>query len=102
MNSTFRNTASIVVLVLLLMGSLYAISDATSQAATFSKYYNWLVFFNAIALVALLRSKTSSVGSPEGRSIESSRPLRWNGSPMLSHGASVSSRLDARSTPSVV
>ncbi len=54
MNSTFRNSASIVVLVLLLMGSLYAISDATSQAATFSKYYNWLVFFNAIALVVLL------------------------------------------------
>ncbi len=54
MNSTFRNTASILALVLLLMGSLYAISDATSQAAAFSKYYNWLIFFNAIGLVALL------------------------------------------------
>ncbi len=54
MNSTFRNTASILALVLLLMGSLYAISDATSQAATFGKYYNWLIFFNAIGLVALL------------------------------------------------
>ena len=54
MNSTFRNTASILALVLLLMGSLYAISDATSQAAAFGKYYNWLIFFNAIGLVALL------------------------------------------------
>ena len=54
MNSTFRNTASIVVLVLLLVGSLYTISDATSHSATFGKYYNWLVFFNALGLVALL------------------------------------------------
>ena len=54
MNSTFRNTASILALVVLLMASLYAISDATSQAATFGKYYNWLIFFNAIGLVALL------------------------------------------------
>ena len=54
MNSTFRNTVSIVVLVLLLMGSLYMISDATSHSATFGKYYNWLVFFNALGLVALL------------------------------------------------
>ncbi len=54
MNSTFRNTASIVALVLLLMFSLYAISDATSNSATFGKYYNWLVFFNAIGLVGLL------------------------------------------------
>ena len=54
MNSTFRNSASILALVILLMASLYAISDATSQAATFGKYYNWLIFFNAIGLVALL------------------------------------------------
>ena len=54
MNSTFRNTVSVVVLVLLLMGSLYTISDATSHSATFGKYYNWLVFFNALGLVALL------------------------------------------------
>jgi nitrogen fixation/metabolism regulation signal transduction histidine kinase len=54
MNSAFRNIASIVALVLLLMVSLYTISDATSPAATFGKYYNWLVFFNALALVALL------------------------------------------------
>ncbi|MCP4767769.1 MAG: HAMP domain-containing protein [Gammaproteobacteria bacterium] len=54
MNSTFRNTASIIALVLLLMVSLYAISDATSHSATFGKYYNWLLFFNAIGLVALL------------------------------------------------
>jgi nitrogen fixation/metabolism regulation signal transduction histidine kinase len=54
MNNTFRNTASIVVLLLLLMVSLYTIGEATSQAATFGKYYNWLVFFNAIGLVVLL------------------------------------------------
>ncbi len=54
MNSTFRNTASILALVVLLMVSLYTIGDATSQAATFGKYYNWLVFFNAIGVVALL------------------------------------------------
>ncbi len=54
MNSTFRNTASIVALVLLLMFSLYAISDATSNSATFGKYYNWLIFFNAVGLVGLL------------------------------------------------
>ncbi len=54
MNSTFRNTASIVVLVVLLMVSLYTIGDATSHSATFGKYYNWLVFFNAMGLVVLL------------------------------------------------
>ena len=54
MNSTFRNTASIVVLVLLLIVSLYTISDATSNSAIFGKYYNWLVFFNALGLVVLL------------------------------------------------
>ena len=51
MNSTFRNTASIIALVLLLMVSLYTLSDATSHSATFGKYYNWLLFFNAIGLV---------------------------------------------------
>ncbi len=54
MNSAFRNTASIVTLLLLLMVSLYMISDATSHSASFGKYYNWLVFFNAVGLVALL------------------------------------------------
>jgi nitrogen fixation/metabolism regulation signal transduction histidine kinase len=54
MNNTFRNTASIVLLVLLLMVSLYTISDATSHSAIFGKYYNWLVFFNAVGLVVLL------------------------------------------------
>ncbi len=54
MNRTFRNTASIVALVVLLMVSLYTISDATSESATFGKYYNWLVFFNAVGLVVLL------------------------------------------------
>ena len=54
MNSAFRNTASIVALVVLLMVSLYTISDATSHSAFFGRYYNWLLFFNAIGLVALL------------------------------------------------
>jgi len=54
MNSTFRNTASIVALLVLLMVSLYTISDATSHSASFGKYYNWLVFFNALGLVVLL------------------------------------------------
>ncbi len=54
MNSTFRNTASMAALVVLLMVSLYTISDATSNSATFGKYYNWLVFFNAVGLVVLL------------------------------------------------
>ena len=53
MNSTFRNTASIIALVVLLMVSLYTISDATSHSATFGKYYNWLLFFNAIGMIAL-------------------------------------------------
>ena len=54
MNSTFRNTASIMALVLLLMFSLYTISDATSNSATFGRYYTWLVFFNAVGVVVLL------------------------------------------------
>jgi PAS domain S-box-containing protein len=54
MNSTFRNTASIIALVVLLLVSLYTISDATSHSATFGKYYNWLLFFNAIGMIALL------------------------------------------------
>ena len=54
MNSTVRNTISILALVLLLMVSLYTISDATSNSATFGRYYNWLVGFYAIGLVSLL------------------------------------------------
>lgn len=54
MNSAVRNSVSILALVILLVVSLYTISDATSNAASFGKYYNWLVFFNAIGLVALI------------------------------------------------
>ena len=54
MNSTFRNTASILALVVLLLVSLYTIGDATSHSSAFGKYYNWLVFFNALGLVVLL------------------------------------------------
>lgn len=54
MNSVFRNSAPIIALVILLLVSLYSISDATSNSATFGKYYNILVFFNAVGLIALL------------------------------------------------
>jgi nitrogen fixation/metabolism regulation signal transduction histidine kinase len=54
MNSAFRNAASIIALLLLLIVSLYTIGDATSHSATFSKYYNWLLAGNAIGLVVLL------------------------------------------------
>jgi len=54
MNKTLRNIASIIVLATLLLASLYLISDATSNSATFGKYYDWLVFFNAVGLIVLL------------------------------------------------
>jgi PAS domain S-box-containing protein len=54
MNSTIRNSASILALVILLVVSLYLISDATSNSASFGKYYNWLIFFNVIGLIGLL------------------------------------------------
>jgi PAS domain S-box-containing protein len=54
MNSTFRNSASILAVVILLMVSLYTISDATSNSATFGKYYNWLIFFNLMGLLVLM------------------------------------------------
>lgn len=54
MNSALRNSAPVIALVILLFVSLYSISDATSNSATFGKYYNVLVFFNAIGLVVLL------------------------------------------------
>ena len=54
MNSTIRNSASFLALVILLVVSFYLISDATSNSATFGKYYNWLIFFNVIGLISLL------------------------------------------------
>jgi PAS domain S-box-containing protein len=54
MNSTVRNSASILALVILLVVSLYAISDATSNSAIFGKYYDWLIFFNVIGLIGLM------------------------------------------------
>ena len=54
MSHTLRNTASILALAILLIVSLYSISDATSNSATFGKYYLWLIFFNAIGLIVLL------------------------------------------------
>jgi nitrogen fixation/metabolism regulation signal transduction histidine kinase len=53
-HSAIRNSLSILALVILLVVSLYAISDATSNSASFGKYYSWLVFFNAIGLIALI------------------------------------------------
>jgi nitrogen fixation/metabolism regulation signal transduction histidine kinase len=52
--SAIRNALSILALVILLLVSVYAISDATSNSADFGKYYNWLIFFNAIGLIALI------------------------------------------------
>ncbi|MCK4709756.1 MAG: HAMP domain-containing protein, partial [Gammaproteobacteria bacterium] len=54
MNSALRNSAPIIALVILLFVSLYSISDATSNSATFGKYYNLLVFFNTLGLIVLL------------------------------------------------
>jgi PAS domain S-box-containing protein len=54
MNSTIRNTVSILALIILLVVSFYSISDATSNSATFGKYYNWLIFSNVIGLISLL------------------------------------------------
>lgn len=53
-HSAVRNVLSILALVILLVVSLYAISDATSNSADFGKYYNWLIFFNAIGLISLI------------------------------------------------
>jgi len=54
MNSALRNSAPVIALIILLFVSLYSISDATSNSASFGKYYNLLVFFNAIGLIVLL------------------------------------------------
>jgi nitrogen fixation/metabolism regulation signal transduction histidine kinase len=54
MNSAFRNLASILALIVLLLVSLYTISDATSNSAIFGRYYYWLVLFYALGLIVLL------------------------------------------------
>ncbi|MCP3688201.1 MAG: HAMP domain-containing protein [Gammaproteobacteria bacterium] len=54
MNRTLRNVVSFLAMATLLLVSLYLISDATSNTATFGRYYIWLVFFNAAGLVVLL------------------------------------------------
>jgi len=54
MNRALRNSAPIIALLILLLVSLYSISDATSNSASFGKYYTWLVFFNAIGLIVLI------------------------------------------------
>ncbi len=52
--SALRNSAPVLALVVLLFVSLYLISDATSNSASFGKYYGLLMFFNAVGLVTLL------------------------------------------------
>ena len=54
LRSALRNTAPILALVVLLFVSLYLISDATSNSASFGRYYGLLMFFNAVGLVILL------------------------------------------------
>ena len=54
MNHFLRNSAPVLALLILLMVSLYSISDATSNSASFGKYYNVLIFFNALGLIVLL------------------------------------------------
>ena len=49
-----KNALPVVALVILLMVLLYSISDATSNSASFGKYYGWLMLLNAIGLVSLL------------------------------------------------
>ena len=54
MNRMLKNYAPIMALLVLLFVSLYSISDATSNSASFGKYYNLLVFFNALGLITLI------------------------------------------------
>ena len=54
MNRMLKNYAPIMALLILLFVSLYSISDATSNSASFGKYYNLLVFFNALGLITLI------------------------------------------------
>jgi PAS domain S-box-containing protein len=54
MNRMLKNYAPIIALLILLFVSLYSISDATSNSASFGKYYNLLVFFNAVGLITLI------------------------------------------------
>jgi len=54
LKKVLKNSAPIIALVILLFVSLYSISDATSNSASFEKYYTILVFFNSIGLITLL------------------------------------------------
>ena len=54
LNRFLRNSAPVLALLILLLVSLYSISDATSNSASFGKYYNVLIFFNALGLIVLL------------------------------------------------
>ena len=54
MNRMLKNYTPIIALLVLLFVSLYSISDATSNSASFGKYYNLLVFFNALGLIVLI------------------------------------------------
>jgi len=50
----WRQVAPIAALVILLLVSLYLISDATTNSASFGRYYGWLLLFNSLGLVILL------------------------------------------------
>ncbi len=54
MNRMLKNYMPFLALLILLFVSLYSISDATSNSASFGKYYNLLVFFNALGLITLI------------------------------------------------
>jgi PAS domain S-box-containing protein len=54
MNRMLKSYMPFMALLVLLFVSLYSISDATSNSASFGKYYNLLVFFNALGLITLI------------------------------------------------
>jgi nitrogen fixation/metabolism regulation signal transduction histidine kinase len=53
-NRMLKNYMPFLALLILLFVSLYSISDATSNSASFGKYYDLLVFFNALGLITLI------------------------------------------------
>lgn len=54
MKMLWRQVTPIAALVVLLLVSLYLISDATTNSASFGRYYGWLLLFNSVGLVFLL------------------------------------------------
>jgi nitrogen fixation/metabolism regulation signal transduction histidine kinase len=54
LNRLLRSYFPMIALLILLFVSLYSISDATSNSASFGRYYTLLVFFNALGLITLI------------------------------------------------